>query len=149
MSKHVSNLVKIPWHLLTLSSGKQKYGHLGQITPSKFDEIYPFAIPCQISTISIYIPNLVKINWCLLMLSSRNEDMGVSQAYNSVKKLTKFAHQQSQTRSTQYQYTYQVWSKYIDVYSSYMYHPEMKNKWMDRWLDTRTSNMQPQYLATY
>ena len=42
-------------------------------TPSKLDKIYPFAIPNQISTISMYIPSLVKIHWCLLKLSSRNE----------------------------------------------------------------------------
>ena len=46
---------------------------LRQITPSKFDEICPLAIPNQISTISMHIPSLVKIHWCLLMLSSGNE----------------------------------------------------------------------------
>ena len=34
---------------------------LGQITPSKFDEICPLAIPNQISTISMHISNLMKI----------------------------------------------------------------------------------------
>ena len=37
----------------------------------------------------------------------------------------KFAHEQSQTISPQYQCTHQVWWKSIDVYSSY--HPETKN----------------------
>ena len=52
--------------------GKWKYGHLGQITLSKIDEICPLAIPNQISTISIHIPSLVKIH-CLLKSSSGNE----------------------------------------------------------------------------
>ena len=60
-------------------------GCLGQITPSKFDEICLLAIPKQISIISMHIPSLVKIHWCLLKLSSGNENMGVSQADNSVK----------------------------------------------------------------
>ena len=46
---------------------------LGQITPSKIDEICPLAIPNQISTISMPTPSLVKIHWCLLKLSSGNE----------------------------------------------------------------------------
>ena len=46
---------------------------LGQITPSKIEEICPLAIPNQISTISMHIPSLVKIHWCLLKLSSGNE----------------------------------------------------------------------------
>ena len=44
---------------------------LGQVTPSKFDENCPLAIPNQISTISMHIP--MKIHWCLLKLSSGNE----------------------------------------------------------------------------
>ena len=62
---------------------------LRQITPSKFDEICPIAIPNQISTLSMHKPSLVKIHWCLLKLSSGNENMGVSRippsAGNSVK----------------------------------------------------------------
>ena len=46
---------------------------LGQITPSKIDEICPLAIPNQISTISMHIPSLVKTHWCLLKLSSGNK----------------------------------------------------------------------------
>ena len=46
---------------------------LGQITPSKFDEICPLAIPNQISIITMHIPCLVKIHWGLLKLSSGNE----------------------------------------------------------------------------
>ena len=58
---------------------------LGQITPSKFDEICPLAIPNQISTMSMHIPSLVKIHWCLVKLSSGNENMGMSRAENSIK----------------------------------------------------------------
>ena len=47
---------------------------LGHITMSKFDEIYPLAIPNQISTISMHIPSLVKIHWSLLKISSGNEN---------------------------------------------------------------------------
>ena len=72
----------------------------------------------------MHIGSLVKIPCYLLKLSSGNENMGVSRA-DLREKLTKFAHEQSQTRSLQYQCTYQVWSKSIDVYSSY--HPETKN----------------------
>ena len=43
-------------------------GVLGQITPSKIDEICPLAIPNQISTISMRIPSLVKIHSCLLII---------------------------------------------------------------------------------
>ena len=50
--------------------------------------------------------------------------MGMSRSDNSVKNWKKFAHYQSQTRSPQYQCTYQVRWKSIDVYSSY--HPETK-----------------------
>ena len=64
---------------------KRKYGRLGQITPSKIDEICPLAIPNQISIISKHIPSLVNIHWCLLKLSSGNKNMGVSRADNSVK----------------------------------------------------------------
>ena len=122
---YVPSLVKIPWHLLKLSSRNKnmgmsqadrnsvkiwrtlpfsnpkpdlhninahtKFGEnsltftpsyqpetkiwacLGQITPSKFDEICPLAIPNQISTISMHIPSLVKIHWNLLKLSSGNK----------------------------------------------------------------------------
>ena len=41
---------------------------LGQITPSKIDEICPLAIPNQISTISMHIPSLVKMPCYLLKL---------------------------------------------------------------------------------
>ena len=46
---------------------------LGQITPSKIEEICPLAIPNQISTTSLHVPSLVKIHWCLLKFSSGNE----------------------------------------------------------------------------
>ena len=46
---------------------------LRQTTLPKIDEICPWAIPNQISTISMHIPGLVKIHWCLLKLSSGNE----------------------------------------------------------------------------
>ena len=58
---------------------------IGQITPSKFDEICPLAISNQISTISMHMPSLLKIHWCLLKLSSGNENMGVSWTDNSVR----------------------------------------------------------------
>ena len=58
-------------------------------------------------------------------------------------------------QSPQYQCTYQVWWKPIDVYSSY--HPERKNGWTDgcttdgrtdRWTDSWTTNVKPLYSAT-
>ena len=51
----------------------------------KFDEICPLAIANQISFMSIHIASLVKIPCYLLKLSLGNENMGVSQADNSVK----------------------------------------------------------------
>ena len=54
-------------------SEKKVWTSIRQITPSKFDEIRPLAIPNQISTISMHTPSLVKIHWCLLKLSSGNE----------------------------------------------------------------------------
>ena len=63
----------------------KKRACLGQITPSKFDEICLLAILNQISTISMHILSLVKIHWCILKLSSVNENMGMSRADNSVK----------------------------------------------------------------
>ena len=50
---HVATLVKIPLHLLKLSSRKWKYGHVSGWQP--------LAIPNQISTISMHISSLVKI----------------------------------------------------------------------------------------
>ena len=58
---------------------------LGQITPQKFDEICPLAIPKHISLRSMHIASLVKIPCYLLKLSSGNENMGLSRADNSVK----------------------------------------------------------------
>ena len=52
---------------------KRKYGPVWQITPLKFDEFCPLAIPNQISTISMHIPSLVKIHLCLLKLSCANK----------------------------------------------------------------------------
>ena len=50
---------------------------------------------------------------------SWNINMDMSQADNSCQKLTKYAHQQFQTRSPQYQCTHHVWWKSIDIYLSY------------------------------
>ena len=58
---------------LTYRSETKIWACLGQITPPKFDEICPVAIPNQISTKSMHIPSLEKIHWCLLKLSSGNE----------------------------------------------------------------------------
>ena len=57
----------------------------GQITLSYIDEIFPLAIPNQISLISMHVPSLVKIPSHLQKLSSKNKKMGVSWAENSVK----------------------------------------------------------------
>ena len=51
----------------------------------KVVEICQLAIPKQISLISMHIASLVKIPCYLLKSSSRNENMGVSQADNSIK----------------------------------------------------------------
>ena len=50
-----------------------------QITLSKIDEICPFAIPNQISAISMHKPSLEKIHRNFLKLSSRNENTDVRQ----------------------------------------------------------------------
>ena len=113
--------------------------YCGQITLSNIDKICPLAIPNQISLISINVPSLVKIPWHLFNISSWNKNMGVSREDNC-QNLTKFDHKQSQTRSPQYQCTYQVWWKSVDVYSSY--HPETKYGRTDDWLEGQTHRLQ-------
>ena len=70
ISMHAPSLVKIPWHLLKLSSGNE---NMGMNWADNSVKICPLAIPNQISTISMHIPSLVKIHRCLLKLSSGNE----------------------------------------------------------------------------
>ena len=83
---HIASLVKMPCYLLKLSSRNENMELcLRQITPHKIDEICPLAIPNMISLLSIHIASLVKIPCYLLKLSSGNENMGMTQADNSVK----------------------------------------------------------------
>ena len=85
ISMHIASLVKRPCYLFSYHPETKIWACLGQITPSKFDEICPLAIPKQICLRSIHIASLVKIPCYLLKLSSGNEIMGKSQADNSVK----------------------------------------------------------------
>ena len=79
-SMHVPSLDKIPWNLLSSYQPERKiWACLGQITLSKFDEIYPLAIPNQISTISMQTPSLVKFHWSLLVII-RKRKLGMSRA---------------------------------------------------------------------
>ena len=64
---------KIPWYSHKLSSRKENIGVSQADNSFNFDEIYPLAIPNQISTILMHIPCLVKIHWCLLKLSYQNK----------------------------------------------------------------------------
>ena len=50
-----------------------------------FYKICPLAIPNQISLMTMHIASLMKIPCYLVKLSPGNENMGVSQADNSVK----------------------------------------------------------------
>ena len=93
------------------------------INLSKIDEILPLVISKQMSTTSMHTPSLVKIHWHLIKLLSRNENTDMSRADNC-QNLMKFAYQQSQSSSPQYQCTHQVWWKSTDIYWSN--HPEMK-----------------------
>ena len=89
---HIPSLVKIHWHLLKLSSGKENMGMSQAEHPSKFEEICSLAILNQISTISMRIPNLVKIHWCLLKLSSGNEKWMDGRTYVRLKDWWKDGH---------------------------------------------------------
>ena len=83
---HIASLVKRPCYLLSSYRPEAKiWVSLRHITPQKFDEICPSAIPKQIFLISMQIASLVKIPCYLLKLSSGNDNMGVSRADNSVK----------------------------------------------------------------
>ena len=92
----------------------------GQIALSKMGAICLLAISKQMSSISMHIPRLVKIPWCLKLLS-RNENKDISEVDNS-QKLTKFAHEQSETRATQYQCS----TKFGENPLIFTNHPEMK-----------------------
>ena len=80
ISMHVLSLVKIPWHLLKLSSGNKNMGMSQADNSIKIWQNLPISNPKPISTISMHIPSLVKIHWCLLKLSSvnGNKNMGMS-----------------------------------------------------------------------
>ena len=126
-----------------------------EITLSKIDEMYPIAIPNQISTISMHISSWVNICWDLLKLLSWNETMVVSRQI-TLSKIDEICPWQSRTRSPQPQCTYQVWWKSIDIYSSYR--PEMKiltcrgQITVKNWWNLPISKSQtrsPQYQCTY
>ena len=85
ISMHVPSFVKIPWHLLKLSSGNENMGVSRAHNYVKICWNCSLAVPKLISTTSMHIPSLVKIHWRLLKLSSRNETMDVSRVDNSVK----------------------------------------------------------------
>ena len=86
-----------------------------QITLSKMNEICPLPIQKQISTIPMHIKKFGE-NPLIFTYCPDNEKTDILWADNSVKKLMKFAHQQSQTRSLQYQCTHQDRWKSIDIY---------------------------------
>ena len=74
------------------------YVVVGQIILSKTDEICGLATPNQISIISMHLPSLVKTDRYLLKLSTENNNTNVWWA--DICQKLKFAHQQSQTRSS-------------------------------------------------
>ena len=76
----------------------------------------------------MHIASLVKIPCYLLKLSSGNENMGVSQADNSVKIWRNLPISNPKPDLHNFN-AHNKWWKSIDVYSSY--HPEMKNGWTD------------------
>ena len=84
ISMYIASLVKRPY-LLSYRLEMKIWACLWQITPSKFDEICPLAIPNQISLMSMHTASSVKIPCYLLKLSSENENMGMSRADNSIK----------------------------------------------------------------
>ena len=79
---HIPSLVENPFLFTRYSPETEIWACLGQITPSKIDEICPLAITNQISTISMHMLSLVKIHWCLLKLSSGNGKRTDGQTYN-------------------------------------------------------------------
>ena len=118
----------------------------GQITQSKVDEICPLAIPNQISTISMHIPSLVKIHWHLLKLLFRNENTDVWQADNSVKKWRNLSIRNPKPDF----YNINAQTKFGE--NPLMFtrnHSETKYaRPTNRWTDTPTSNLKPNYPAT-
>ena len=83
---HIASLMKIPCYLLKLSSGnKYIWACLGQITPIKFDEIFPLAIPYQISLMSIDAYSKFGKNPLLFTQVIVQKNMCVSRADNYVK----------------------------------------------------------------
>ena len=122
--------------------GSKIWMYCGQITQSKIENLPISNLKADLHNINaMHIPSLMKNHWYILKLSSRNENMDMLRTDNC-QKLTKFAHQQSQTRSSQYQCTHQVWWKSTDIYSSY--HLEMKIQTdlyqMDGWTDRHTDS---------
>ena len=85
----------------------------------------------------MHISGSVKINWHLLesliFTQVKIRPCGGQITMSEIEK--KFTHLQSQTRSLQYQCTYQVWWKSTDTDSSY--HPEMKVGQTDIWQTDR------------
>ena len=138
----------------------------GHITLSNIDEICPLAIPIQNSIISMHIPSLVKIHWCIFKISVKYwRNLPIS---NPNPELNNIIHIPSLVtihwrilkitlsnideicplaipiQNSIISYTYQVWWKSIDVYSSY--HPETKI-WVClgqiTWLNLPISNPKP------
>ena len=72
---NVLSLVKIPWHLLKISSGNENMGVSWADNSIKIWWNCPLAIPNQISTISMHIPSLVKIHWFTqVIIQKQNTD---------------------------------------------------------------------------
>ena len=80
ISMPVPSLVKIPWHLLKLSSGNENMGVSWADNSIKIWQ----NLSISNTKADFHIPSLVKIHWCFLKLSSGNENMGVSQADNKI-----------------------------------------------------------------
>ena len=84
-NKHVENVAAKGNMTLCVARRNHREDCRGQITMSKIDEICQWAIPKQISIISMHISNLVKIHWDLLNLLSWKYNTDVLRADNSVK----------------------------------------------------------------
>ena len=108
----------------------------GQITLSKIDEYCQWAIPNQISTISMHISDWVKN---LEIYSSYCPETKIRMCCRQTtrSKVDEICPLTIQSRSSQYQCKHQVWWKSIDIY--YIYHPDIKKKDLS-WAETSVKN---------
>ena len=111
ISINVPSLVKIPWQFLKLSSGNENMGMFRADNSVKIWRNLPICNPkphlVNISAHTKFGENPLMFTQVII----RKQKYGHVWGRKLCQNLTKIAHYQSQTRSSQYQCTYQVWWK--------------------------------------